>query len=168
MSINIITGLQDDALSSQYQIIFPLGIPGGGDAQLLSLRMDQPLDIPNRTAAQYEVVFQGIKIPKTSYNEETTKQITLSFRQDTNWLVYRALDNWFRLVLNEETGTGSVEKDTRVPMVAQFFGPNKEVKAQIRFNDIKIFDIKLTTFDHTSPDPVRVEAQFIYSFQEFL
>ncbi len=72
--IAYIESLNDDAMSNQFDILFTDGIPGGGDGNLLRLRMDKQLDIPERSVEEYIIQYQGIKIPKTSLQEETTKE----------------------------------------------------------------------------------------------
>ena len=163
--INIVTALQDDQMSNMFQVLFPEGVPGGGEGLTLALRMDQQFDIPNRTLTQYNVEYQGIVIPKTAAKEETTKNFTLSFRLDQNWLVHKFLNDWFELNFNERESTYKSEADTRVPMLFQALGPDRAVKKQIKYENCKLFDLKPTTMDHTSGDPVRIEGQFLYSNQ---
>lgn len=160
--------LNDDAMANQFNILFPAGIPGGGDGRLLTLRMDKALDIPERSVEEYTIEYQGIKIPKTSLKEETTKEITLNFRLDGNWQVYRALNNWFKLVFSEFNGSGGSEADTRVPLIFNHFGAQKQLIFSMRLNGLKIKKIKLETFDMGSPEPSRVEAVFIYVDREDL
>lgn len=166
--IEYIESLNDDTLANQFNILFPEGIPGGGDGRLLTLRMDKALDIPERSVEEYNIQYQGIKVPKTSLQEETTKEITLNFRLDGNWQVYRALNNWYKLVFNESNGSGGSEASTRVPMLFNSFGAQKQLIFSMRFNGVKIKKIKLETFDMSSAEPARVEAVLIYFDREDL
>lgn len=166
--IEYLQALTDDQMANQYNIIFPAGIPGGGDGNLLTLRMDKQIDIPERAVEEYMIEYQGIKVPKTSLKEETTKEITLNFRLDGNWQVYRALNNWFKLVFNESNGSGGSEADTRVPILFNTYGSNKQLTYSMRLNGCKIKKIKTETFDMGSADPARVEAVFIYVDREDL
>jgi len=160
--ITYMEGLADDAMLNQYEILFPNGIPGGGDANLLKLRADQQFEMPQEMVEEYTIEYQGIKIPKTSSKEGTDKKFTIQFRLDSNWSVYRALYAWKNLVQDGNTGASGTEAQTRVPMLFNHYGPNKQLAYSIRFNDVKLLSLKGGSFDHTSADPARVEAEFIY------
>ena len=166
--IAYIESLNDDAMSNQFDILFTDGIPGGGDGNLLRLRMDKQLDIPERSVEEYTIQYQGIKIPKTSLQEETAKEFVLNFRLDGNWQVYRALNNWYKLVFNESNGSGGTEASTRVSMIFNSYGAQKQLIFSMRLNGVKIKKIKLETFDMGSAEPARVEATFIYFDREDL
>jgi len=162
--IEYVTGLSDDAMSNMFGILFPEGIPGGGNAELLRLRMDQAFDEPERIVGKYEVNWEGIRIPKTG-SEETTKEFTLAFRVDINYDVHRAIKNWWNLVLNPDTGAMGLEADTRVSMIHNAYGPpNKTIKYSKRYNGVKIASYKPTTWDpNATAEPSRVECGFIYA-----
>lgn len=164
MSINVAVALQDDQTLNMYEIAFPEGVPGGGDPLLLQYRADQQFQIPERLLATYLIERMGIAIPKTTSKEETTKEFTIPIRLDSDWKVYNDLNAWFKLCFDEVTGIYSGEADTRVPMLFRAFGPGKALKKQIKFNGCKIKGINPPPFDHTTGDPARVEASFIYAY----
>jgi len=163
MAITYTEGLADDQMANQFEVVFIGALPGGGDTNLLKLRMDRAFDIPERSMATYDVEYQGIKIPKLSSKEETDKTFTLNFRLDNNWLIYKALNNWFKNGLNENTGAGGTEASNRISMIFNAYGTGRTVKYTMTFNSVRIKTIKLESFDMTSSEPSRCECSFIYA-----
>lgn len=161
--ITYVEGLATDAMSDQFGIVFPEGIPGGGSGELLRLRLNDGFDEPELTAAVYDVNFEGLKIPKTG-SEETDKQFTMTFRMDGNWKVYEALKNWHGRVINTITGALQAEKDTRTTMILNAYGPpNKSIVYSKRFNGVKIKTFKVSTWNYENKaEPVKIEAGFIF------
>lgn len=160
-------GLADDALTDQFGIIFPNGVPGGGNSELLRLRMDMSFDEPEKTLASYEVNFEGVKIPKLG-SEETDKTFNLSFRVDNNRKVYKALKDWWYLCFNPMTGAVGPEATTRTTMILVAYGPpNKSIKYQKEFHGVKLKSFKVTTYDYSNKgEPIRVECSFIYAYEK--
>ena len=157
--------LGDDHHSSQFEIIFPNGIPGASSADLLSitLRQDQTFAWPNRETATYDVFFQGIKLPKTSYVESTDKKFTINFRIDQDWNIFTAFNAWFGKSFDELNGTGDTEVNTRTTMVVRELGPLKVLKQVGKFEGVKVISIKPSDNDMQGTDPMRVEVGFIYA-----
>lgn len=166
--IKYVEGLTDDAFQNQYEILFPDGIPGGGDATILKLRADKEFEIPEDMTAEYTIEYQGIKIPKTSAKEETDKKFTISYRLDANWLVHESLRKWRALVLDGNTGSGGTEAQTRTTLIFNHYKSNKVLARSIRFNGVKLFSLKDGSFSHESGDPVRVECQFMYVSKDYI
>jgi hypothetical protein len=162
MAINYTAGLSDDQMLNQFEVVFTT-IPGGGNTELLKLRMDRSFDIPERTMATYDIEYQGIKIPKLSAKEDTDKTFTLNFRLDANWEVYDALNTWFKTGLNEDNGAGGTEATNRTTVVFNAYGTGRTIKYSMTFNGVRIKSIKLESFDMTSSEPSRVECSFIYA-----
>jgi len=162
MAISYTEGLADDQMANQFEVLFVGVIPGGGNSNLLKLRMDRSFDIPERTMATYEIEYQGIKIPKIASKEDTDKTFTLNFRLDGNWAVYDALNNWFKTAFNEDNGSSSTESQTRISMIFNAYGVGRSLKYNMTFNHVRIKSIKLEAFDMTSSEPSRCECSFIY------
>lgn len=162
MAISYTEGLADDQMANQFEVLFVGTIPGGGDSNLLKLRMDRSFDIPERTMATYEIEYQGIKIPKIASKEDTDKTFTLNFRLDGNWKVYDSLNKWFKSNFNEDTGASNTEAQSRISMIFNAYGTSRSLKYSMTFNSVKIKSIKLEAFDMTSSEPSRCECSFIY------
>lgn len=166
--ITYVEGLTDDAFANQFEILFPEGIPGGGDSTLLRLRADKEFEMPEDIVAEYTIEYQGIKIPKIAAKEETDKKLNIAFRLDADWVVFSSLQKWRDLVLNGNTGAGGLEKDTRTSMIFNHYKSNKVLAKSMRFNGVKLFSVKGGSFSHESADPVRVECQFIYVSRDII
>jgi len=162
MSTDNILNLGDDQLANQYIVLFPTGIPGGGNTDTISLRMDQSFDPPEETVNTYDIIFQGLKITKTGMLTETTKEFTIDIRLDQQWKVFDDLNNWFKKVYDPIKGTALPDIMVRTTVVIQYQdGQNKVVK-NMRFTGVKIKSLKVGTADHTSGDPIRLTLGFIY------
>ena len=94
MSVDAVLLLGDDQLQNQFKVVFPNGIPGGGNTEAVSMRMDQSIDIPQQTIYKYDIDFRGSKISKTGKKEETDKTLTMSVRVDQQWQVYDDIKLW--------------------------------------------------------------------------
>lgn len=157
-------GAVDDQMSNQYEVIF-LGIPVLNFEEL-KLRMDRSFDIPERSVTKVDINYQGVKIPKLVAQEETDKSLTLSFRLDENWMVYNTLNIWFGKTNHPKTGAMKKTDDRTTTLVFRTFKKNDETSRTIVFKYVQIQSIKLTEFDYTSGDPIRVECKFIYAYIE--
>lgn len=157
-------GAVDDQMSNQFEIYF-LGTPVI-NIEEMSLRMDRSIDIPKRSVVKSEINYQGVKIPKLTSNEETDKTITLNFRLDQNWMVYNTLNIWFGKTHNHFNGSMKKTDDRTVTLVFRAFKNNNETSRLFLFKNLQIMSIKLSEFDHTSNEPIRVECEFIYSDME--
>lgn len=166
MSLTVQTALQDDAWANQWELIFPDGIPGGGNSTLLTLRADKQLDLPAETITQSVVEYQGTMIPKTSAKKETDKKFAVSFRIDINWEVYDALQACLQLTFDDETGIYKTEAETRFDQIVRHIGPDRAIKKVIRLYKCKLWELKNTAFDHSSGDPLAAEAQFMYALRK--
>jgi len=102
--IDEIYNLGDDQLSNQFEVQFPLGIPFELlDKKSLSFRIDQPFDIPSIDTSEQELYFYGAKIFRPTRSDDTDKHITLSFRIDSKWAVFNALNRWHEKIFNRVT-----------------------------------------------------------------
>jgi len=162
VQVNSILQLGDDQMASQYCIIFPNGIPGGGNWQNISLRMDQSFDPPAESVNVWERFFKGFKIPKTGMLEETNKEFTIDVLIDQQWEVYDALEKWKSMSYNSENGTASPDSDCYAPLIIQYEDKKQKGVKQIMYDHVKIREIKRGTSDNTSGDPLRVSVTFIY------
>jgi len=164
MSVNVdqILGLGDDQIVSQYMLIFPDGIPGGGDTKNIALRCDTSFDMPEEAMNTYEIYHKGYKIPKTGMLQDTTKEFTIEVRVDQQWKVYNDLEKWKNLVYDEANGTGMPELTTNATIIVQAEDKSQKPVKQFIFKYAKPRAIKVNSFDHQSGDPLRISVTFIY------
>lgn len=152
----------DDQVISQYVVSFPEGIPGGGDTDAISIRMDTQFDPPEQVMNTYEVFYRGLKVPKTSMLDETTKEVPIEIRVDQAWKVYDDLNAWFKNCYSFETTTALPESMTRTTMMIQAYDGQNNVVKSFRFTGVKIKSLKVGTWDNQSGDPMRITATFIF------
>jgi hypothetical protein len=166
MSVDIILSLGNDSLVGQWQCVFPKGIPGGGNADEVRLRMDQQFTMPQETITTYEIDYRGAKVMKTAKKEETDKTLTVSVRMDQQWHVYDTLKAWHRLIYDPVLNIASSDLDTRIPVVIQNLDQNNDIAKAFTFSYCKLTQLKVTDWDNTSGEPVRCECTLIYGYME--
>ena len=166
INVSNILALGDDQMASQYSLIFPEGIPGGGTGENVSLRMDQSLDPPEQGVNVYERFHKGFKIPKTGMLEETTKEFTVDVLVDQQWQVYDELEACKKMTYNQEDGTGLPDMDCYFPIITQYEDKQQNSVKQIQYNYCKIKALKVATADNTSGDPLRLTVTFTFVSSE--
>lgn len=162
MSINDVINGSDDQMSSQFQIQFAGGIPGGGSGDDVTLRMDQALDIPEETVGQYEYYYKGLKIVRPNMLDESTKELLLTVRIDQQWSVFENIKNWKRLVHDPINGTRLPTAVVSTTMLFQALDGDKTVVQTATFTNVIIKNFKVTAFEHGGSDPARVELNLIF------
>ena len=162
ISTDQILSLGDDQLASQFSIIFPNGIPGGGDANAISLRCDQTFDPPEDVVNVYEIFRKGFKIPKTGMLQETTKEFTIDIRLDQAWKVYDDMRKWADMSYDHSNGTALPELMARSTVIVQAEDRTQSGVKAISFKYAKPKSVKIQTFDNQSGDPLRITVVFIY------
>ena len=155
--------LGDDQLSSQFAITFPEGIPGGGSTDAITLRSDQTFDPPEDNVGTYDIVFRGMKIPKTSMTHDMTKEFNFEIRIDQNWQTHDDIVAWYKLCYDPINATALPDLMVRTTIVIQAFDGQGNVKKSYRFRGAKIKGYKVNTFDNSSTDPLRMTLNFIFA-----
>jgi hypothetical protein len=162
-NVDKIMSLGDDAASSQFEVFFPEGIPGGGNSDEIAMRSDQPIDVPEIVHGQYEFFFRGIKMMKKSKLEETDKNITISIRLDQQFNVWDSLRAWQQLGFNEKDSTSASDIVSSTTIgIRVYDGTNTSVKT-FYFRYASLRGLKATSFDPASNEPVRAELNIMFN-----
>lgn len=152
----------DNQNASKHQVLFPAGIPTGGNTEEITLRMDQAFDPPEQGPNSYEIGWNGLKIPKTGSTDASTKEFTITVRIDSQWIVYDALEAWALKTFNPLDGTFGTESETRAPVHLQALDNTNSVVKTLVFDYAKLMKMKIESFDPLSEEPLRVSLTFIY------
>lgn len=160
-----ILGLNDDQMTSQYQVKFPAGIPGGAGAggDIIALRMDQAVDVPAEVVGEYEYFYKGMKIVKTNQVDETDKHISLQVRLDQQWDVFEALKTWKRMVHEPNLGTKFAWALINTTILIEALDGLNQVTKTVRIGGAVIKSLKITSFEPNGADPSRLELEFVFS-----
>ena len=160
--------MNDDQMQTAYNVIFPKGIPGGGDTNLISLRMDTQFDPPEMTLGGYEIWKKGVKIPKTNMTQDMDKSnLPIEIRLDQQWKVWDDLQKWAKLCYDFQTGTALGEAATRTDMYVTAEDAQGNIVKTIKYLGVKLKTLKVGTFDNQGQDPVRITATFIFNDMDF-
>jgi hypothetical protein len=162
----ILLGLQSDAVSNQYSLTLPAGIPGAPGANIveISLRQDQVFATPKREMSTYMTWYQGQKIERRGFVENTEKKFTIAWRLDEDWNVFSSMLAWFKKCYDDYYGTGDIEANCRVPMVYQQFGANKVLKHTQTYHGVCLVGIKPSDNNHEEAAAMRIECDYIYAW----
>ena len=167
MSVSKMLSVGDDQLSSRAYIVFPNGLPTGGDAESIALRIDQSFDIPEIIVSEYEISWKGMKIKKTGQTDATDKTFQVQVRVDQQWKV---MDDLYALAMasyNGNTGTSLPDSATRFPFAILFVDGQDVVKKTVTFQHAKLKGFAIQSVDPTSEDPLRVQLSFIFASYKY-
>ena len=134
MAVDFSLQLASDALLNQWQALFPKGIPGAENSDLIVARLDQTFAMPDEVIATYQIDFRGAIILKPSKKEDTDKTITIPVRIDQEWSIYNDLDAWQNMVYDPVTNVSLPSALTRIPIVVQNLDENEDIKKSFTFN----------------------------------
>lgn len=152
-----------DQLKDQFILSFPSGIPGGGDAEGVALRMDESFDPPEEAINTYDVFHKGQLIRKTGGAEETDKSLEFAVRLDQQWQVFDDLKAWLRLTYDETTGTPGDESIARAPIQIQATGREADIAVKtLTFTKAQLNRLDIQELDHTSGEPLKLTLGFVY------
>lgn len=171
--ISTILGLGNDQLSTQYELAFPNGIPGGATADEMRdimLRTQGSFTIPNEGVGSYESFYKGLKVNRPNGLDESTKELTIDVRVDELWGVYDAFKNWKNQVFNPLGGTvGNVKSDyadanniATLLQVNALSTRTHEVIKSFYFHYTILRDIAISAFDYSSGEPVVLTLTFTF------
>jgi hypothetical protein len=163
MSIQTILNLGDDQTVNQFQVTFPAGIPGVGDATNICLRMDTSFAAPPDTVNRYQIWHKGMKVEKTGTVTETDKSFTIEIRLDQKGETYKALDKWRKNCYDQSNGTALPESMTRTTMLVELTDTQENVVQTWTFTGVKVYELTPPSLDNATGDPARITVGFIYT-----
>ena len=161
----------DDQINSQFlvylrdknKILGPLS-----NHPLFLIRMNDTFQIPDMGVAKTEIMWRGMKIPKTLVKDEMNKEITLKFRVDQTWIIYDIFYKWMKRVYTNNEGLSQNEQKTRLNLMLFALGPKfgggggKQVYHIWEFQGCKITNLKVDQFQHSGGEPINIEVTFIF------
>ena len=165
MGIDIVHDLGDDQLQSHFNIIFPNGIPTGGNATNIVLRA-KTHTVPDEELSVYDVAFHGQTFQMTGGPVES-KTFDIVFRVDKNWETYKDLKRWKDYGADPENGSRRPDKDLRTTVIVQPVdieegGVEVPTRKPIIYKRVKLIKLAGIGFDHNTNEPVECTASFIY------
>ncbi len=152
--------LGNDQLSHMHEIIFPSGIPGGDQAEEISLRADSSFEPPEESVSTYEFSRFGKKVVKTSTFEETAKELTFEVRLDQQWKVYDDLKNWYDNVRRAKTTIQMA--DLRTKLMLRALDSDKAIVKTLIYTDTVLKGLNVSSFDVNTGEPIKLTLNFIY------
>lgn len=164
-----LVGAQEDQMQAQFIMIFNQ-IPGvtGFDEKNIALRIQDNVDIPERTVSVYDTWYRGIKIPKVGGIQETVKEMTLTVRLDQDWAIYDAFRTWSDNVYNYWEAKRGPEANTHTNFKLLALNANNDIVKTIIFYRVKIRGMKLSPFNMGEGNPITCELKFIFADYDVL
>ena len=166
MGVNIdnIFFLADDQAKSQYSLIFPEGIPGGGNAERISLRMNKEFQMPEMTWYTYKIYDHGFYVPKKGMLQEVDKEsLQVQVRIDQQWAVFDDLWNWAQLSYNQNNGEGGGDAEFRTSLIVQAEDTKQKAVKRFRFKGVGIKGFNIDAFNMEEGDPMYVTLTLIWN-----
>lgn len=165
--------VSNDLMANQFQARF-VNIPGvtdEGARKQLTLRVKGSIDPPDNQIGTYEVEYQGVKYSMLSAKDDTDKTLTITFRLDSDWEIYGYLTTWLSANLNTSTGGASssftnYNTASSPTMYLDTFKSNKIGAKSIKYENIRLISMKVSSFDHSSNEPSEIECSFIYEMAD--
>ena len=160
--------LGDEQLKSQFQVLFPMGIPGSDlNPEELTLRIVDEVPLPEKGVMQYERWVRGIQVILTGGAEETTKEITINIAIDQKWKNFDAINKWCDKSFDPEKGRAGKEKETRVPIIIQALDrvEGDEMPQPVKnivFTKAKVKKLAPTGFNNQEGDGMIMALTFIF------
>lgn len=167
MTISRMLACGDNALNSRYFIVFPNGIPTGGDTDSISLRMDQSFDIPEIIVGEYEIGWKGMKLKYTNNTDATDKSFQVQVRVDQQWKVFDDLYTLAKATYDPTTGISLPNASLRFPVTIAFVDGQDTIKKQWTFNGCMLKGFTIQSLDPIGDDPLRVQLSFIFASHKY-
>lgn len=162
MSTEAILNLGSDQMANQYVVLFPSGIPGGGDKDQVSLRIQGSFAPPAVSYATYTIDYRGLTIQKVSTKEETSKELNLEIRLDQQWEIYDSLSKWLYMVFDPETHIAMPDEAIRTNIVMQAYGRDDTIAKSLTFRGVIIKSLEVSAFEVGSSEPSTLTVGFTF------
>ncbi len=156
-----VAGLDDAMPAGEFRILFGT-IPGGGDANQLSLRCQQVVipgmdnEVMPVTLHQFDFIFSG----KNTF----PKVLVCSFVEGAkNMPAHKALVNWQQAVRGTKSGTAiGYIKDYSITAELHVFDSSGATARKAKIEKLLIQSVPDTQLDSTSVQPMLINATFGY------
>lgn len=167
-----------DALANHYAISFPgdlisLAIPDYKGSQF-SFRITN-VSIPEKTIATYSITKRGLTFDRPSGNNESSREVSFTFRPDKKFLTYKVLSAWMDLIQSNVDMTMASDSGDNWEGGKSLFRTDLDVWAIENLNSTSILGDKLPTavwhlnrcfptslgsleFDDTNGEPLTVDV----------
>lgn len=162
MSTETILNLGSDQMSNQYVVLFPNGIPGGGDKDVVSLRVQGSFAPPAVSYSTYAIDYRGLTVMKVSTKEETAKELTIEVRLDQQWEVYDAFSKWLKMVFDPETHIALPDAAIRTNIIFQAYGRDDTIAKTLTFKGVIIKSLEISAFEVASSEPAMLTVGFTF------
>ena len=174
MATHIIDRLADmgaDALANHYTIVLPstiasLAIPNFDNSEL-AFRITN-VDIPDKTIGTYAIEKRGLTFDRPSGKNETSREVTFTFRPDKRIITYNVLSAWMDAIQSNVTMSMVEDQGNNFRVDVAIYAISSLTGDNIFGNEIpntiwtlnKCFPTSLggISFDDTSGEPLSVSV----------
>ena len=164
---NVLALTGDDAVVNSFSVIIPPTFPGCIDPEQINLRVTK-LDLPSITYGTYDVHWKTEQAVKPNGKQTTDKKITIGFRIDKNWTVFKSFLNWSKAIHNPSTGGASPDfvngqSLIRVPITILFTDANNlPTTSPEVYNGCMIDEIPARAYTYKEGDNIEMDFSFHY------
>ena len=160
LGLNEIKGLADPFKNFNYEFIIP-NMPGGGDGEILKISA-VTVSIPGFMTEPIEETFPGGHMIKHAGKGTYNREIAVEFREGQDLAIFTALNGWYDLIWNRETGAQTVADSYKTEAILHMLDSAKETVRTVRMRGVFIQSVDDLSMDSAGGEGVRISANFSY------
>ena len=169
--IDRLANMGADALANHYTIVFPPTIASLGldnfDNSELAFRITN-VSIPDKTVSTYAIEKRGLTFDRPSGKNESSREVTFTFRPDKRFVIYNTLCAWMDAIQSNVTMAMVEDQGNNFRVDATIYAISSLTGDSIFGNEIpntawvlnKCFPTSLggISFDDSSGEPLSVDV----------
>ena len=168
MLIEDLSSLGTRAFQTQYEIVFPEGIPFGTnlDGDQIKIMQRREFAIPPREVGTTEWMYRGMKIVDAIGLDETNKEFELEFVIDQSWSIYKDFSAWRTAIYDDKTGAVGDRAETSTTLLVNALGADDSVYHTWKIKGVRARSIDIDPFSHEGNEYMHIRVTCIYDFYD--
>ena len=166
MLVEKLQNLNSRQVQSQYETIFPDGIPFGTNTTGEEVKLMQRRDfqVPDRENSTVEWMYRGIKIIDIAGTDDTNKEVELEFVVDQNWRIYKDFLAWKKATYNERTGVIGDRAAVSTTIIVNALGADDSIYYTWKIKGARARIISIDPFSHEGTEYMHIRVTVIYDY----
>jgi hypothetical protein len=161
-----ISNLKDPLNNDSFEFVIPF-MPGSFTNSALDMRLKcQSVSIPGFSTQPIEVNLFG-HMAKFRGDIVSSRQITVTFIEDSNFDSYRTLREWFKVMVNPPSGDGKLKKEYARRAILNIFDATGKIAVAFIYTNVFIESVETGEMQGASSEPLIVNVTFSYDFVDY-
>ena len=168
MLIEDLSSLGTRAFQTQYEVVFPEGIPFGSnmDGDQIKIMQRREFQLPARDVDVTEWSYRGMKITDAIGMDATTKEFELEFVIDQAWGIYKDFSAWRTAVYDDKTGVIGDRASTSTTIIINALGADDSIYHTWKMKGVRAKTIDIDPFGHEGNEYMHIRVTCIYDFYD--